>query len=110
MEQRSISTSIILSIVTCGIYAWYWIYKLNEAAVQNNPKEWDKSGGMVILLSIVTCGIFLLYWFYSMGKAYAPLLGEDKSTTFLLFCFIPYAGMYINLASIQGAINAKLGG
>ncbi len=110
MEQRSISTSIILSIVTCGIYTLFWMYKLNEAAVQNNPKVWDKSGGMMILLCFVTCGIYAYYWYYNMGKAYEPLLGEDKSTTFLLFCFIPYAGVYFNLATIQGAINARVGG
>lgn len=30
MKQRSVATVIILSIVTCGIYALYWLYVTAE--------------------------------------------------------------------------------
>lgn len=30
IEQRNIALCIILSIITCGIYGLYWIYKLTE--------------------------------------------------------------------------------
>ena len=64
--QRNIAVSIILSLVTCGIYGLYWMYKiveeLNEASENNGT-----SGGMVILLSIVTCGIYMFYWMYKAG-------------------------------------------
>ncbi len=26
MKKRSIAAVIILSIITCGIYSWYWVY------------------------------------------------------------------------------------
>ena len=64
--QRNIAVAIILSLVTCGIYGLYWMYKiveeLNEASENNGT-----SGGMVILLSIVTCGIYMFYWMYKAG-------------------------------------------
>ena len=30
MKERSIATSIVLSIVTCGIYGIYWLIVLND--------------------------------------------------------------------------------
>ncbi len=30
MKKRDIAISIILSIVTCGIYGFYWNYKMGE--------------------------------------------------------------------------------
>ena len=30
IQQRNIALCIILSIVTCGIYGWYWLYTMTE--------------------------------------------------------------------------------
>lgn len=31
MQNRSIATVIILTIITCGIYGWYWVYVTADA-------------------------------------------------------------------------------
>ncbi len=67
IEKRNIALFIILSIVTCGIFYWYWIAVLNNDINQLASNE-DTSGGMVVLLSIVTCGIYFLFWQYKMGE------------------------------------------
>ena len=46
--NKNIVLCVILSIVTCGIYALYWMYTINEAARTVNPSEWQMGGGMVI--------------------------------------------------------------
>ena len=68
IQPREIALCIIFSIITCGIYGWYWIYKMNEEinTISNHPE--DTSGGLVILLSIITCGIYGIYWSYKMGE------------------------------------------
>ena len=60
IEQRNIALCIILSIITCGIYGLYWIYKLTEDVntLKGDPNA--TSGGIVILLGIITCGIRFL--------------------------------------------------
>ena len=67
-DPRSIAVSIILSIVTCGIYGIFWFIKLvnetNEAAGLKN----ENSGGTVFLLSLVTCGIYAVIWYYKAGQ------------------------------------------
>ena len=66
--QRNIAVAIILSIVTCGIYAIVWLVNiandLNEAAEVPGAT----SGGMVVLLTIVTFGIYGIYWCYKAGQ------------------------------------------
>ena len=52
-EKRSPGIVILLSIVTCGIYAWYWVY-----CVSKETKDFlgDDSinPGLEVLLSIIT--------------------------------------------------------
>lgn len=59
IEQRNIALCIILSIVTCGIYGLYWIYKLTEDVNKLTGDPNATSGGMVILLGIITCNIYM---------------------------------------------------
>jgi hypothetical protein len=69
VQQRSIVVCILLSIITCGIYAIYWyicmVNDLNYVRGDNNAP----SGGAVFLLTLVTCGIYGLYWWYKAGTA-----------------------------------------
>ena len=36
-QQRSVATVIILSIVTCGIYMFYWLYVVNDFLRCHHP-------------------------------------------------------------------------
>ena len=66
IQRRNIALYIILSIVTCGIFTYYWIYVLNED-MNHLTGDYSISGGLLIVLSIITCGIYLWYWLYKMG-------------------------------------------
>ncbi len=68
IKKRDIALSVILSFVTCGIYAIIWyigmVDDLNVAA--GSPG--DTSGATVFLLTVITCGIYGIYWAYTAGS------------------------------------------
>ena len=37
INQRSVATCVILSIVTCGLYGIWWEYKLGNRLQKNGP-------------------------------------------------------------------------
>ena len=91
--DRSLLTYILLSIVTCGIYGYYFIYSI--ASDVNYACEGDgrKTGGLVkfVLLSFITCSIYSWIWYYSLGNRLAdnaPRYGlhfQENGTTVLLW-------------------------
>jgi hypothetical protein len=109
LEVRSIVTYIILSIITCGIFALYWIYVLAEdmRRVSNDPNA--PSGGMVLLLSIVTCGIYQFIWFYRQGEIIDRVktsLGYSSSNTGIIYLVLSIFGLSIvSTALLQDELN-----
>ena len=106
---RSPASVIVLSVVTCGIYYLYWIYKtetelkffLGEAANDVQP-------GLDILLSII-CVPYQVYIFYRFGslikksqeQIYMP--GEDNSILYLLLSLFGF--VFISSAIVQSNLN-----
>ena len=76
IKERNIAVSIILTLVTCGIYGIYWFVVMTND-VSSNSEEYKTSGAMALVLTLVTCGIYGFYWFYKMGKALTQM-GEAK--------------------------------
>ena len=62
MRPRSVGLCIVLSIITCGIYGFYWLYCLNEDVNEITERP-GTSGGLVVVFSLITCGIYSLYWY-----------------------------------------------
>lgn len=126
--DRSLLMYILLSIVTCGIYSWYFIYSLARDVNIMCREDGQKTGGLLafILLSIVTCGIYALYWEYCLGNrlaANAPRFGlnfQENGTTVLLWYLVgaflcgigPYVAMHIlikNSNALGVAYNRSIG-
>lgn len=108
-EKRNVGFSILLSLITCGLYTLYWIYQLNEDIQYLNPKREYTSSGMVVLFTIVTFGLYIFYWFYKMGKHLEEAQenrGLRVTDNSLLFILIAVLGLgIISLAIIQSNIN-----
>ena len=68
IKKRSVALAIILSIVTCGIYAIYWQVCLVNDMNKVSKKENAKGGVVVFLLSLITCSIYWLYWRFKAGE------------------------------------------
>ncbi len=111
IEKRSIGVAILLSIITCGIYFYFWLYKIADDLYRVNGEE--SSAGMDILLSIVTCGIYYIYLSYKLGKLSTRarirynLYQKDDSVLFLILAVLGLG--VINLCIIQDDLNREIG-
>ncbi len=109
-RQRSVALSIILSIVTCGIYGIYWFVTLNNDIKAASKDSTLASGGVAYILTIVTCGIYGFYWAYRMGKALEQAqknagfeVSNDNSILFLILQIFQL--LIVNLAIMQNQMN-----
>ncbi|MBQ5390689.1 MAG: DUF4234 domain-containing protein [Clostridia bacterium] len=68
IANRNIAICILLSIVTCGIYLYVWLYQMAEDLKTASGDANAPSGIMVVLLTLVTCGIYVWYWLYKAGE------------------------------------------
>lgn len=90
LKERNIATSVILSIITCGIYSIIWYISLIDEIKYASKSPEGPSGGVVFILGILTCGIYTLYWYYKMGQLMhkamsdAGLPAEDRSVLYLI--------------------------
>ena len=69
IRQRNFATVFLLSIITCGIYFFYFLYTTTRdmnIMVGNDNRNTDP--GIVVLLSLVTCGLYDLFWYYEQGE------------------------------------------
>lgn len=127
-EDRSLVMYILLSIVTCGIYSYYFLYSMAQDANVVCANDGRKTAGLVtfILLSAVTCGIYAWVWYYNLGNRLAenaPKYGlnfSENGTTVLMWfifgaflCGIgPFIAMNIlinNMNRLAHAYNEGLG-
>lgn len=105
IAKRDLVTSIILSIVTCGLYAIYWVYNLNDELNFITGDTESPSGGTVILLSLVTCGIYSYYWMYKMGTK-IDYIKESNENTAILYLILHFFQLgIVNLCLMQDTIN-----
>lgn len=110
IKNRSIAVSIILTIITCGIYGIYWFIVMTDDAVKaNNGKEYQTSGGVAFLLSLVTFGIYTYYWYFKMGKAVHSaqvdrgIATSDNSVLYLILGIFGFG--IISYCLIQSELN-----
>ena len=85
-QNREPLTVILLSIVTCGIYALWWSYTY-ATEIKNALGREELNPGMDIVLTFVTCGLWGVYAFYFK---YPKLLTEMQ----------PRAGLPVNDISL----------
>ena len=108
IAPRSIALSIVLSIITFGIYGLYWIYKLNNEVNELAEDPIAPGGGMVIFLMIVTFGIYGLYWLYKMGQK-CDYIRQVNGSSGILYLILGIFGLGIVAdALIQDTINKVL--
>ena len=109
MQERNIAVAIVLSIVTCGIYAIYWFIIITDEIKRYADDKSFVSGGVAFLLSLITCGIFGVYWAYQMGKLLEKAQGkndiEPKDNAILYLILQLFGFGIINYALMQSDIN-----
>lgn len=126
--DRSLVAYILLTLITCGIYGWYFIYALARDVNAVCAGDGKSTAGLVklILLSMITCGFYSFYWYYALGNRLAenaPRYGlqfQENGTTVLLWYLVgslacgigPFVAMHIiikNTNALCGAYNYQHG-
>lgn len=126
--DRGLISYIVLSIITCGIYGYYFIYKMAHDINIACEGDGETTGGLAafILFSFITLGIYSWYWLYKLGNRLANnasrygLAFQENGTTVLLWCIFgslicglgPFFAMNIlikNSNAICAAYNCENG-
>lgn len=106
---KSPLTVILLIVVTCGLYYYYWLYTATKEIKEfMGLEEFDPA--KTIILTIVTCGIYSIFWYYKMSpivfkdmpeKAGAAVESDKINLVFILSIFLQIVSCYF----IQTKLN-----
>jgi hypothetical protein len=113
-HERDIAWSLILSLLTCGIYGFVWLYKIGKD-IRNQSGGRDPHAGLDLLLVLLTGGIWGLYLAYKYPKLIdeiqrkAGLRQGNLSIPCLLLAIVGFWTVYglglISLALMQNELN-----
>ncbi|MBQ0079042.1 MAG: DUF4234 domain-containing protein [Eubacterium sp.] len=108
---RNVALVIIFTIITCGIYSWYWVYKVSE--LLNKGLNNGKSSGVQTVLFIFV-PFYSWYWYYTQTKnafEYGMTKGvrTDEGLAFvnIILCIVGFAIVAMGL--MQDMINKIVG-
>ncbi|MDD6223450.1 MAG: DUF4234 domain-containing protein [bacterium] len=108
IREKNIVVAIILSFVTCGIYAIIWFINMTDD-MRYASGDQTLEGGKEFLLTLLTCGIYGYYWAYKMGKAQVQAQakhGIPTSDNSVLYIILQFFGLAIvNYCLIQSELN-----
>lgn len=107
-KNRSIVSVILLSMFTCGIYALYFVYTVQEELRYECPEESLTSGAATIVLSFITCGIYSIYWMYVTSRKMDYIVRRDtgfSSDDTVLFVLI---GVFLTPIAYNALIQNKI--
>jgi len=120
IKERGLAKVIILSIITFGIYAYYWIYKLAQDVNTICEGDGKQTSGLLkyILFGIITLGIYQLIWLYMLGDrlhdnaAKYNLTFKENGGTILLWLILgsiivvgPIIALYIVIKNTNALAN-----
>ena len=91
--NRGLIKWLFLSLITFGIYGFYFIYKMAQDVNTMCKDDDQKTGGLLffIVLSFLTLGIYSVYWWYKIAnRVYlnAPqyhVMVAEKGSSFMLW-------------------------
>ena len=108
IQKRDLVKAIILSIVTCGIYAIIWFIGLTNDMNKASGKANDTSGGMAFVLGLITCGIYTYYWAYKFGEKRDIVAGEHGSSN-VIYLILTFVGLGIVVYALaQDTLNKAI--
>ncbi len=76
-EKRNIALSLVLAILTCGIYDLVWDYHMGHE-IREHTQRLEINPGLDIFFMIITCNIYYFFWVYKMAR----LLRDQEAACF----------------------------
>ncbi|MBC8141651.1 MAG: DUF4234 domain-containing protein [Armatimonadetes bacterium] len=107
-ERREPAMVLVFTLLTCGIYYFFWLYRVSEET-QRYLNEPDTSPAIEVLLCFVTCGLYIFYWDYKQAQKIARMLqsvGMPPTDNAVLYLVLNLIGLgFINAMIEQGHLN-----
>ena len=107
-KKRNIALSIILTLITCGIYGIFWFISITNEINRLSGNAQDTSGGLSFLLCLITCQIYSYYWAYKMGLKRDAMMNEASGISHILYLILSLIVPIATWALIQDSINKAL--
>lgn len=104
-QPRAIGTSILLAIVTLGIYTYVWTYKTHQEMKEHSGEGVGGVLGLVIYILISPVTYFVVPSeirrnLYEASGRTSPVQGVTG-----LWILLPLAGPFVWFFKVQGALN-----
>jgi hypothetical protein len=107
-EKRDPIMVLLLSIVTCGIYLYYEIYKVSTELRDALGRQ-DVNPTLDIVLSIVTCGLYFIYLAYRYPQLLLELqdrAGVQRNDISMVSLILAVCGLgIVSIFMIQTELN-----
>ena len=78
VKTKSPGMVLLLNVLTCGIYSWFWMYSTTEDLKFLSNKPNVPSGITAVILTLVTCGFYEIYWYYRIGCVIEETYNENN--------------------------------
>jgi hypothetical protein len=107
-EKREPMMVVLFTILTCGIYGWFWLYT-TVTEIKNALGREDINPGMELVLSIVTCGIYMIYLFYKYPQLMMEMqdrAGRPRNDISMTTLLLAVFGLgIVSIAIMQSELN-----
>lgn len=107
-EKRDPIMVLLLSIVTCGIYLYYEIFKVSSELKDALGRQ-DVNPTLDIVLSIVTCGLYFIYLAYRYPQLILELqdrAGQPRNDISMVSIILAVCGLgIVSIFMIQTELN-----
>lgn len=106
-QPKSVALVIVLSVITCGIYTFYWLYR-TEDDLKAYLQDESINPGLDLLLSIL-CVPYIIYLAYKYGKLIveaqklAGIQQEDNSVLYLILSIFGFS--IVSFGIMQSQLN-----
>lgn len=103
IEKRNIVTCVILSFVTCGIYAIYWAYKMAVESVKVKDANDPATLEAILCILLPFIGFFLAEKKFAEGCQAIGFPHEDRSVIYLVLGLFGLG--IVNFCLMQSDLN-----
>lgn len=103
IKERNIVVSILLTLVTCGIYGIYWVIMLAREAVSVKDPADSAILEIVLMLFLPFVGFFLTEKKFAEGCAAKGIPHSDNSILYLILGLVGLG--IVNFCMMQNDLN-----
>ena len=100
---------LVLSLLTCGLWYLYWLYKQTETINDLDRRE-NLSFIFFLVLSILTCGLYAIYYYYKISVSIMKIqtqrnLPEDQNLPIISLLLVLFGVPFVATCIHQMKFN-----